>query len=63
MDFYRNGDYSPDAIKETNISFEKMFEEIPIYIKNSHLTNALLCEIEEKTPAQESYNYLDLATR
>ncbi|CAG2234240.1 EIF3H [Mytilus edulis] len=62
MDFYRNGDYSPDSIKESNISFEKMFEEIPIYVKNSHLTNALLCEVEEKTTDEDKFNYLDLAT-
>ena len=62
MDFYRNGDYSPESIKDSNISFEKMFEEIPIYVKNSHLTNALLCEVEEKTPDEDKFNYLDLAT-
>ena len=39
-----------------------MFEEIPVVIKNSHLVNALLCEIEEQMPEQEKFNFLDLAT-
>ena len=40
-----------------------MFEEVPIIIKNSHLINAVCCEIEEAKPSVNPYNYLDLATR
>jgi len=40
-----------------------MFEEVPILIRNSHLVNALLCEIEEETATETKYNFLDLSTR
>ena len=65
MDFYRDGDFTPEAIQAANISFEKMFEEIPVVVKNSHLVNALLCEIDEspKSREEETCNFLDLATR
>ncbi|XP_013405028.1 eukaryotic translation initiation factor 3 subunit H [Lingula anatina] len=62
MDMYKEGDFSPEAIKEMGISFENMFEEIPVVMKNSHLVNALLCEIQEIAPEAEHYQSLDLAT-
>lgn len=65
MDFYRDGDFTPEAIQAASISFESMFEEIPVVVKNSHLVNALLCEVDEcpKSREEETYNFLDLATR
>ena len=33
-----------------------------ILIRNSHLVNALLCEIEEETATETKYNFLDLST-
>lgn len=39
-----------------------MFEEVPVIVKNSHLVNALLCQVEELTPAENKYQLLDLAT-
>lgn len=65
MDFYREGDFTPEAIQAASISFESMFEEIPVTIKNSHLVNALLCEVEEspKSREEETCNFMDLATR
>ena len=39
-----------------------MFEEIPVHVKNSHLVNAMLCEIDEIAPNQNTFNFLDLAT-
>jgi len=50
-------------IRQAGLSFEAMFEEVPILIRNSHLVNALLCEIEEETPSETKYNFLDLSTR
>jgi len=51
------------SIRQAGLSFEAMFEEVPILIRNSHLVNALLCEIEEETPSEAKYNFLDLSTR
>ncbi|CAH1775207.1 unnamed protein product [Owenia fusiformis] len=62
MEMYREGDFSPETVSSSNLSFEKMFEEIPIVFKNSHLVNALMCEIEETQPPKEHDQFLDLAT-
>ena len=51
-----------DRLKDQGISFEKMFEEIPIVVKNSHLINCLLCEIEEEDETANKFQHLDLAT-
>ena len=51
------------SIRQAGLSFEAMFEEVPILIRNSHLVNTLLCEIEEETPSETKYNFLDLSTR
>ena len=51
------------SVKKAGLSFEEMFEEVPLVIKNSHLTNALCCELEEVSPPENPYDFLDLATR
>ncbi|XP_077991266.1 eukaryotic translation initiation factor 3 subunit H-like [Glandiceps talaboti] len=61
MQMYKDGDFTPDSIRKANLSFEEMFEEIPIVIRNSHLINAMLCEVETKAPIQPG-NFLSLAT-
>jgi len=62
MELYKEGDFSPDSVKKAGLSFEQMFEEVPVVIKNSHLINALCCELEEAKPDENPYNFLDLAT-
>jgi translation initiation factor 3 subunit H len=62
MTMYRDGDFSSENVKQSGLSFEAMFEEVPIMIKNSHLTNALLCELDEVAPSDNKYNFLDLST-
>ena len=49
------------SLKANDVSFESMFEEIPIVIKNSHLVNCLLCDLEEQEKS-DIYQHLDLAT-
>ena len=65
MKFYgnRDQDFSPESVKAAGISFEKMFEEIPITIKNSHLVNSMLCEIDDTLQEEKSFDFLDLGTR
>ena len=63
MEFYAQGDFTPESLKAAGISFERMMEEIPIHIRNSHLVNALLCELDEDLHQKQKYNFLDLATR
>ena len=50
------------SVKESGLSFTEMFEEIPTVIKNSHLINASLCEIENMQPSTNKFNYMDLST-
>ncbi|KAI2551117.1 eukaryotic translation initiation factor 3 subunit H, partial [Homo sapiens] len=46
MEVCKEKDFSPEALKKANITFEYMFEEVPIVIKNSHLINVLMWELE-----------------
>ena len=60
---FKENDFSPDSIKDLKISFETMFTQVPIIIKNSHLMNSLLLEIEEQLPVSTGGNqFLDLGT-
>jgi len=45
MELYKEGDFNVDTLKNAKFSFLNMFEEIPIVIKNSNLTNVLMCEL------------------
>lgn len=51
------------SLRQAGLTFEKMFDEVPIVIKNSHLLNVLLCELQEKQQPNKQYPVLDLATR
>lgn len=60
---FKDGDYTTDAVREHNISYEGLLTEIPIVIKNSHLMNALLLELQEQLPLQcGGSQFLDLGT-
>jgi len=60
---FRDGDFSPDTIKDLKISYESMMTEVPIVIKNSHLMNALLLELQEQIPLDiGGASHLDLGT-
>merc|ERR1712050_153926 len=47
---FKEGDFSPESIKDLHISYESMFTQVPIIIKNSHLMNALLLEMQDQLP-------------
>jgi len=60
---FKENDFSPDSIKDLHISFETMLSQVPIVIKNSHLINALLLDMQEKLPLSSGgAQYLDLGT-
>ena len=60
---FKDNDFSPDSIKDLHISFETMFSQVPIVVKNSHLMNALLLDIQDQLPRSAGGNqYLDLGT-
>nr|SVE86142.1 EOG090X06SH [Daphnia similis]SVE87397.1 EOG090X06SH [Daphnia similis] len=59
---YKDNDFGADAIKTHHLSFESLYQEIRLVIHNSHLVNALLCELSEMVPSYEGSQYLDLGT-
>merc|ERR1712088_155553 len=63
MGMFKEGDFTPDAVKDLHISYETMFTQVPIVIKNSHLMNALLLEMQESlTLDVGGTQFLDLGT-
>jgi translation initiation factor 3 subunit H len=64
MEIYKpNQPFTKDSLTKGNISFQEIFEEIPIKIHNSFLVEAFLHELEEKGTASDSaYERLDLST-
>ena len=52
------------SVRELKLNHENFIEELPLVIKNSHLQNAMLCEMQEMPPyiPNKSYNFLDLST-
>merc|ERR1719292_35783 len=60
---FKEGDFTPDAVKDLHISYETMFTQVPIIIKTSHLMNALLLEMQDQLPLTAGgTQYLDLGT-
>ncbi len=63
VQLYKDEDFSPEKVKSLGLSFEELLVEIKVVIKNSHLVNALLLELQEAIPvADKPYDYLDLGT-
>ena len=50
------------SLAAKGISFDNLFEEVPVIVKNSNLMNALLCEVEETSSLPNRENFLSLAT-
>ncbi|XP_043923001.1 eukaryotic translation initiation factor 3 subunit H [Protopterus annectens] len=62
MEVCKEKDFSPEGLKKATIGYENMFEEVPIVIKNSHLINVLMWELEEKSAASEKHELLNLSS-
>lgn len=54
---------SLSSLKKANIGFEHMFEEVPIVIKNSHLINVLMWDLEDKSTVADKHELLNLSSR
>ena len=63
LKLYKDGDFSTNAIREKGVGFNKLYSEIPVVIRNSHLANALLMELESKIPKEQYHQFYDLGTR
>lgn len=59
---YKEGDFTPEALRTLKVGYENLFVEIPVVIKNSPLTNIMMSELSEMMPTYEGNNFLDLGT-
>uniref|UniRef100_A0A915AAJ8 Eukaryotic translation initiation factor 3 subunit H n=1 Tax=Parascaris univalens TaxID=6257 RepID=A0A915AAJ8_PARUN len=59
------GEWSPEGVRAAGLSFENMFDELPVVIKNSHLVNVMLAELAltANRASLASSAHLELGTR
>lgn len=62
MEQYNKQDFTQESIIESGLSYQNMFDEIPVKVRNSHLVNALNCELKDLAPQLDKHQFLDLAT-
>jgi len=62
MEMQKKKEFTPEIVKELKLNYENFLEELPLVIKNSHLVNSLLCELQDMSFTTKRYNFLDLAT-
>ncbi|XP_056618363.1 eukaryotic translation initiation factor 3 subunit H-A isoform X1 [Triplophysa dalaica] len=62
MEICKEKDFSPEGLKKAAVGFEHMFEEVPITIKNSHLINVLMWDLQEKSTVADKHELLSLCS-
>jgi len=62
LKLYKDSDFSADAIREKGVGFSNLYSEIPVVIRNSHLANALLLELQDKVTCDQYNQFYDLGT-
>ncbi|KAG9511286.1 DNA replication licensing factor mcm2, partial [Fragariocoptes setiger] len=62
MSLCKEGEFTTETLQRHNMSFDKFFEEIPVVIKNSLLTNSLICEMQKEMEPDEGKQFLDMGT-
>ncbi|KAB5527570.1 hypothetical protein DKX38_021417 [Salix brachista] len=63
MDLYRSNNFTGEKLREKNLSWVDIFEEIPIKVSNSALISAFMTELEDDTPVTQcDYDRLQLST-
>jgi translation initiation factor 3 subunit H len=62
IQMYKDGDFTPEALRNLKIGYEKLFMEIPIHVRNSALTNIMMMELGEMVQEEEGSHFLDLGT-
>lgn len=62
IQMYKDNEFTPEALRNLKIGYESLFLEVPIVIRNSHLTNIMLSELADMIPEEEGTKFLDLGT-
>merc|ERR1719225_872940 len=47
LKLYKEGDMNAEKVADLKVSHDRLFEEVPISIRNSHLVNQLLLDLSE----------------
>ncbi|XP_078434665.1 translation initiation factor 3 subunit H1 [Wolffia australiana] len=53
MDLYRSNNFTGDKLREKNLTWVDIFEEIPIKVSNSALISAFMTELETDSPVTQ----------
>ncbi|KAE8658416.1 Eukaryotic translation initiation factor 3 subunit H [Hibiscus syriacus] len=53
MELYRTNNFTGEKLREKNLSWVDIFEEIPIKVSNSALISAFMTELESNTPVTQ----------
>jgi translation initiation factor 3 subunit H len=59
---YKEGEFTPEVLRNLKVGYEHLFLEVPIVIKNSPLSNIMMSELAEMVPEEEGTHFLDLGT-
>ncbi|CAL5407031.1 unnamed protein product [Camellia sinensis] len=63
MELYRNNNFTGEKLREKNLSWVDIFEEIPIKVSNSALISAFMTELEADSPVTQcDFDRLQLST-
>lgn len=62
IEMYKEGEFTPEALLKLKVGFGNLFNEIPIVIRNSALTNIMISELCEMVPEEGGSSFLDLGT-
>jgi len=62
MEIFREGSFTKESLTKGHVSYNEIWEEIPIRIHNSGLIAAFLTELEESGKAESDFEKLNLST-
>lgn len=57
----KDNQFTPESVRESSLKHTDMFEELPVILRNSHLVNALLCEMNNNTSSSPKMDFLNLS--
>jgi len=61
IEIYKNQTFSKESLSKANVSYNDIFEEIPVRIHNSPLIKALLLELEQEGNIESDFERLNLS--
>lgn len=62
MKLYAKDSFTRESISEVGLSFDDIYEELPVEIVNTGLLRSLIWQLEEHSSLQPSFSALDLSS-